>query len=300
MKKFVLKLLILFLLLFFSYLFLFLVLCLCGHSEINEFSAFNRKNLDVKEYLKNIEFIPPSGQEYKGQSVILFGCGFIANDNPDEYKSLDYYVSQAMHRKVYNRSVGGGGFQQAIMQVQSHSIDDIIKNSDYALYFIPARNDSIRLRVYPGPLIDNNFVLNKYLYPRYEAKKDNTLKLHTSKIPFIEGSIIYRLVEKIWYTSLLTSRFQSFNGYEKNMDFIKLHIKTLNSELKKINPDIKLVLLVYFDEREIWEEALNDFKKDNIQIIFTKELNDFDIEKFKDPSEEAWKTLAPLFVKKIN
>lgn len=302
--KLLLNFVFLFVIVFFAVNFvLYFILCISGKTRLFEYPIFYRTNIDEMSYVSNIDFKPPFGSEYDGKAYIIFGCGYVSyddNDNQKPKKSIDYYLAHIVKRKVYNRAISGGGLQQALMQVQNHVLDDIIQDSEHVIFFLPARNDAIRLRVYPGPLIDNNYLFSKDIYPRYVETRDGILKLYRSPLPMIEGSIIYRIVEKIWNTFILTKRFQSFNCYEKNLDLIKLHIKTLNVELKKINPNVKLTILLYFDETNIFEKIADELSEDGIKILSAKEFDGFDVDKFPDPTEELWMTLAPLLAEKLN
>lgn len=285
---------------FFINFLLYVLLILIKKTPLFEYPIFYRENFSSIKYFNDLEFSVPSGNAYRGKSIILFGCGYVSkrDDKPD--KTFDYYLAKNLNKKVYNRAIGGAGFQQAILQVENHLLDDIIKNSSHAIFFLPGRNDTIRLRVYPGPLIDNHFVLSKSLYPRYEINKEKKLQIHKSYFPIIEGSIIYRLIEKIWNTFVLTSNFQKINHYDKNLELIKLHILKLNYELKLINPDIKLTVLLYFDSTNTFDKISNELSENDIEIISAREIENFDVDKFPDPTEELWSSLTPFLIEKLN
>lgn len=285
---------------FFVNFILYFLIILMKKTPLFEYPIFYRENFSTVKYFNELAFKEPSGQKYSGESIILLGCGFVATNDGKSDKTLDYYLAENLKKKVYNRAIGGGGFQQAILQVESHLLDNTIKNSRQVIFFIPARNDTIRLRVYPGPLIDSFWVLDKSLYPRFEINKVNQLQMHKSLFPIIEGSIIYRLIEKIWNTFVLTNKLQNFNHYDKNLDLIKLHILKLNYELKQINPDIKLSVLLYFDKTDVFDEISNELSENDIEIISAREIEDFDVNKFSDPNEELWASLTPFLIKKFD
>ena len=208
-------------------------LVICIHSKLNIFETpfIKRQNFSVQELEHIYEFRNPVGLEYsKNPSIIIFGCGITNFYISNEDEMIQTPLSKYTKRPVYNRAIGGGGIQHAILQVQSKQMDNIIKNSDNAIYILSALNDNIRLRVYPGPLIDAHYNLDTYLYPHFK-NSNGKLTLYKTNIPSIKGSVLYRFIEKIILTTLYTIKFQKINLYKNNIEFAILHFKTLNQEL---------------------------------------------------------------------
>ena len=272
-----------------------LYLYVCAKYRIEMFEKDNiiRTNFSTENYIKNTEFREVSGAEKKGKGITLFGCGITYGYN----ELANYYakkLSEICNCPVYNRGKGGHYIQHSILQVQSGDIDDIIKNSKYAIYFNPGDADYIRLQVYPGDYFDLNFIFSKYLYPKFITDNNNDLILYKSKHPYIEGSLLYRLSERF----IKKFKYVNIPKYHKfQEEFFVKHVIKLKNELEKINPDIKLIVICYFSQEEELKYVLNSLKAQDIIVITGRELlPDFDnrLEKrikednANDPGKDDW------------
>ena len=276
-----------------------------------DYRIFHRENFAIETFMNSYEFREPSGLEYKKKpSVIIFGCGITNVYTAKDEETINYHLSKYTKRPVYNRAVGGGGIQHAIIQVQSEELDDIIKNSSHAFYIISAMNDNLRLRVTPGPFSEAVYALDNQLFPRFVYNKDKELVLYKSKCPIIKGNILYRLINKIIATGLYTDKIKSFNLYKKNVEFTKDHIIKLNDELKKVNPDIKFSVLFYYENENNKDikGIEKELKEKGIDFIFLSSfspkidlVNDTKYRNMKTltPKAAAWEDLSPLIAKKL-
>lgn len=279
--------------------------------NVRDYKLFARKNFSIEHFMQTYDFRAPSGLEYKDKpSIIVFGCGITNYYLAKDEETINYQLSKYTKRPVYNRAVGGGGIQHAILQVQSGKLDDIIKNSSQSIYILSCQNDNLRLSVYPGPLIDPHYNLEEFLYPEYKYNKDKQLVLNKSVFPMLRGSVLYRLIDKIIVTGLYTYRFKSWNLYKKNLDFAKEHFKKLNNELKKINPNTKFTVMFYYDDINDTDlqPIIRELGENGIKCIFIKSLTDVDIcenpkyinKQYSIPTKEAWMEFVPLIAKELN
>ena len=279
---------------------------LIKHAKTTFMNNINqRKNFSITEFIEKTEFNDVKGQNYDKPGIILFGCGVAQGYSLPEGQLIEDKLANLLHRPIYNRSVGGAGIQHAILQVQSGEIDDIIKNSDNAIFIQPALNDNIRLHTFPGPLNDPHYIFDKYMYPTLKLK-DNKLILNETIIPQIKGSVLYRILNKAISTALYTTK-NSSNLHKSNERFVLKHFIELNSSLKAINPDIKLSVIIYWNDHNVWSDILNELIDNGIQFIFIPELTDEDLyenTKYKDlensnPTSEAWDLILPLIIDKL-
>jgi hypothetical protein len=248
-----------------------------------------RYNFDFNKYIKehNITYNNPIGLNYKKKPIIIMGEGMAAGSFLEEQDTLAYILSEYTKRPVYNRAKGGHYIQHAILQVQSHIIDDIIKNSEYALIIIPSFIDSYRLKVYPGPKWNKTNLNDKYAYPVLEGDTSDNLKLRHQLFPFITSSALYKICEKsLIYIKPANDPIHMKNTYN--------HAIRLRDELKKINPEIKLIIISYFElpgsykELEETKDVIFIYAKD---IIDTTADENYD-ETIYQPKPIAWKKIV--------
>ncbi len=266
------------------------------------FPSIDVKNFSIDNYMQITQFREPSGLDYKNKkSIIIFGCGFAEGLGLKDNQTFAAQLSDYMKIPVYNRGSGGSYIQHAILQVQSHELDDIIKNSEYAIYLLSALNpDGFRLVVYPGPYFDKYFPYEKYLYPKFVLNKDNELQLYTTKHTFIEGQPLYRIFYKFFVEKI---KRNTTPNIEEN---ILIHLDKLDKELKMINPNIKLVVLLYCDSYNYYPVLFKNIEAKGIKIISAHDLTKENLSDSKynsdigHPTEEAWKLLVPSIAKELN
>lgn len=126
-----------------------------------------KQNYSINEIIAEIPFREPNGLNYKKNNIIIFGCDFAEGLGLSDEQTFAAKLSEFTKRPVYNRAVGGGGIQHAIMQIQTYSLDKVVKNSDYAIFVLSSINDNTILYCYHGSFFDKYFLLSKFIYPRY-------------------------------------------------------------------------------------------------------------------------------------
>ncbi|MCR5261431.1 MAG: hypothetical protein K6C94_06290 [Candidatus Gastranaerophilales bacterium] len=269
--------------------------------------CLNMKNITY-EKLKKLQFParPIAGENYKKPGIIMFGCSYgYGSPYKNIEPTLQYKLSEKLKVPVYNRSNPGYAPQMAIFQIRSHEFDNEIKNCKYAMYVTIGEHF---WRVYAhsaGWWVP-------YTWPTC-CVKNGELVEKKSKFPVFDGSYIYKYIKKLLYAATYTKQIE--NGTcnpkikEYMCDFYKLHFETINKELKKINPDIQFVILVYKDQYDFYAELpiWNDLEKEGIKVVkVCKELPELPGE-MKDgymypndghPTEKAWIKVADLLVDK--
>ncbi len=270
--------------------------------KFSSVSALKRTNFSV-ENLMNYDYREPSGLNYKNKkSIIIFGCGYAEGVDLNDNQTFEKKLSDYLKVPVYNRGIGAGFIQHAILQVQSGKIDDIIKNSSTVIYIIANKIDFIRLKTYPSNLFDPQFVYSKELYPVLQDKDDNLVFIN-SKFPSVSGNIFSRLITKVFYK----------NFYEKIYSDLEeltiIHLEKLNEELKKLNPNIKLVVLMYCDLYKDMNKLNNDLEREGITVLYVTSLSklaqdellsdEYQTKKYKHPNEKVWNLLTPAIAKEL-
>ena len=287
---------------FFFLINIILYMFISKDEKFNIKKAIYRKNSSIEDYAKIYKFRIPHGENDKPYNIVLFGCAYTEGLGLNDNQTLSAKLSEHTKKKVYNRGVGGGGIQHALIQIKSHYLDSIIINSKYVIYLQSNQYDFDRLYYYPGNYFDANFLFDEKIYPKF-VKKNNQYVLYKSKIPIIEGSILYRLINKF----ILTKKYELFDIKNKNYLYpIELLIE-LKEEINKINPNTKFILLLYWDKKDIFKksdlELLNKNKIKIIEIpnyIDTEELDKLANEYEKHPSENAWIRIVPILVNILN
>lgn len=254
-----------------------------------------RHNFNYKKFLNNTKFSEPIGTQYKKKGIIIFGEGLAKGSMLEESQSLGAKLSKLSHRPVYNRAASGKFIQHALLQIENHTLDDYIKNSEYALIIVPSYQDTYRLKTYPGEAIAAYDLVEPYSYPVYEGKSPETLKLRHEKFPFFTSSCIYRLMDKIIIQL-------EPNRSDRNMQNLMNHLLRLRNDLTEINPNIKLIILTFYEE----EDMLEDIKGEKSILFHSVEGNvpnfredpkyfaQFDI-----PSELLWTIVAKQLIAKF-
>ncbi len=302
MGKKIKKILIILLIIVFAFFLINIVLyiCITKGNDFNIKKAIHRKNLNIEEYAKTYRYRLPNGEDDKPYNIVLFGCAFVEGLGLKDNQTFSAKLSEYTNKKVYNRGIGGGGIQHALIQIKSHELDPVIKNSKYVIYTLSSIQDLDRLYCYPGLYTDPFFLFDEKIYPRFVLKNDE-LKLYKSKIPYIDGSILYRLANKF----IIATKYNFLNTKNVDYSFAMKHFIDLKNEIKKINPDAKFIIVLYWDSIERFkDEDIALLNKENIEIIeISKLVNQEDIQKMRNsynhPTEEAWNQIVPKLVEKI-
>lgn len=243
-----------------------------------------------------------AGKNFKNGNILLFGCSYAYGYLLQENQTFHYKLSQQLQRPVYNYASPGESTQFALMKIQSHSIDDIIKESDYAI-LVTIGEHIWRLHA------NSNGFPQEWTWPRYEKKGDK-LVFHKTRIPIIETSYLYKYLRKLFYARILNS---SSSEYIKNylFDFMKLHYIEIKKELEKINPDIKIIIIPYLDSGEhdwfIFSDRWKELEEEGFTVVnvgnHIKNLHDrnteYIIQGDGHPTERAWTEITDLLCNKL-
>lgn len=282
---------------------LFLYLINTNNIDKTQVSALIRKNI-TPENMLNFKYRNSSGLNYKNKkAIVVFGCGYAEGVDLSDNQTFEKKLSDYLKVPVYNKGMGGGFIQHTIMAVQSGQMDDIIKKSNIAIYILPTLNDSVRLKVYPDRnYFSPTFLYAKNLYPIYE-EKNGELVLRNSKFPSLTGNTLNRLLTKIYI------QHKYFNKGNLLTKYTAQHFIKLNNELKAINPNIKLVVLIFWDLEQNTREFNKLMKNENISVIhiadISKSINvdlatdEYRTEQNKHPNEKVWNVLTPLIAKEL-
>lgn len=133
-------------------------------------------------------------------------------------------------------------------------------------------------------------------YPIYITDTKGNLKLRKQIFPIFSSSITYRLLEKIFIE-------KSSESSDKNIENLKRHILLLNKKLKGKNPNIKLIIIIYYQNKDELEHIINtpeikfysvyEFLPDLMENkLYENEMN--------HPSELLWDKVTYDFVKNLN
>ena len=132
--------------------FLYVYICIRNNVNIadNTQNIFKKEPFSITNCLKDQSIGAVSNQEYSKNGIIIFGCGFASGLNLEKNQNFATKLSNATQRPVYNYGIPGGYIQHSILAVQSNAINEIIRNSDYAIYISSTIDDGYRLETFPG------------------------------------------------------------------------------------------------------------------------------------------------------
>lgn len=266
-----------------------------------------RYNLDYDTIKSFYPIRGTTGENFKRNGIIIFGCSYGYGAFLEMEQTFGYKLSQMLKRPVYNYAASGQSPQFAIIRIRSHELDDIIKKSDYAIYV------TIGEHVWRTRVNSNGFHYEA-VWPRMIIKKvhgEKKLVRYWAKFPSIEGSYLVKYIKKIWFAKILTPLNIKFvQNYM--FDFAKLHYLTINKELKEINPNIKMIVLVYHDEEETElftsSSRWSELEQEGITVIDVNkclpqlrqnENGKYTIPNDGHPSEAAWNDITDLFVNEL-
>ena len=246
-------------------------------------------------------FRPYTGTEYKKGGIVLFGCSYMYGSPHPFEKTLAYKISHETKRPVYNLAVPGSSTQHALMQIESHDYDDIIKSSDYAIY-MPIGEHLWRIKTF-----SSGYTLN-FVWPRY-VEKNGKLVFYRPLFPMIESSYLFKYLYRKYWISLFNKNSEKTS--EKMFNLMKLHLQTINEELHKINPNIKFVVLLYPDSEKEYDLNYNQYKrleKDGIIVLDVRKMvpqdiniasAEYRVEDDGHPTIEAWDMIRPQIVSQL-
>lgn len=261
--KVAIPILVIVLILVFSNFLLYITACVKNKAPLINFNNIFKENFSVRAYAKNIEkqkFNKKNDENKNG--IIVLGANF---DNG----MLAEELAKKMNVTAYNLGIGGSFIQHAILLIQNHYYDDEILHSKNVIFLCPSTSDFLRQVVYPGDIYDPNFLLNRYLYPRFNVANSDELVEYKSKIPFIKGSVLYKFISRL-YNEFLYGHNNEFKNAQEYL--MIMHLTKLQEELKQINPEIKVSLLMYFNEENNITNLKNELSYEEINSYFATSL----------------------------
>ena len=251
------------------------------NDSIKNHNVFYRENYNIEEAINAFDYEKEQGIEYKTPGILVFGAGLARCLPYPQDNTFSAKLSRYAKRPVYDRAVGGQGINHAILQVYSHQIDDLIKKSDTAIYLFASFHDTDRLYGYPGPIFQPGFLYDKYMYPVLQYHENARFECRRTSIPFIKGSVLYRIIQKIFNNI----KYKIFNEKTQQED-ANIYFEELQKSLKQVNPKIKFYVVFYWEE-----ENFNDDKTD-INYLFTKSIIGYK-PPVEDPSDEILEEFVP-------
>ena len=241
------------------------------------------------------DFRKPQGLEYakndKATSpIILLGCSFNYGYGLDENGTFQAFLAHQTKRPVYNLSLIGGGFREALYILRTPNARKmLLPNVQQAKYFIYTYIPSHRVRLYV------NF---RPHVPNFKYDKSYKKLIYYKDYLNNKTCLVPRTMNL--YSSLVKNDENTFK-------LIKLYLISINNAIKKhynnYDEETKLVFLMYDKFPEFnWEEL----EKEGIIVIELKKLvnENFNDKKFyisdeKHPSSKAWEVVTPALVKKL-
>ena len=272
----------------------FLTLIISMGTGISFLESFKRKNFSVENFVNSYPYREISYGLSNKPNLLIFGAGYSYGFELPIEHTLSAQLSKETKRTVINRSIGGGGINHAIIQVQSGLLDKQIKNTDIVIYVFSCPRDTDRLYCYPGPIFQKNFLLSKYIYPIMQKNNNGDLIVKQIKIPLINGSCLYRIIEKI-FNNIKYNIIDS----KKQAEDMHLYFTSLNRELKKINDNIKLYVLMYYDDEKDFLKYIDGKDYKDIKFLYYRDLTQNFGELHNPPKKETWENLVVALKEKI-
>ena len=249
----------------------------------------------------NPEYREPVGLDYKNGNILIFGCSYAYGYKLPMKETFQYKISERLKRPVYNYSSPGQAPQFALMKIRSHTIDDIIKKSDYAVLV------TISEHIWRVHCNSGGFPL-EYAWPRYDVK-NNKLVYHIPRFSIIETSYLYKYIRKLFFAGIL-SRSKSQIARNYLFDLIKLHYIEIKNDLEKINPNIKVVIIVYAERPYldwfVFSERWKELEEEGFTVIQVNKYipqlrgkKEYMIPNDGHPTGKAWTEITELITDKL-
>lgn len=271
-----------------------LILLLCCF-EFILYIVYKKNNPDETYHIGKIQyksFIIPKrfktveGKEFKKKPIIVLGCSFA-------YGSFSNKLSLSSKRPVYNYSLPGKGFQNALYILQNKLYDKNIDNPEYIIYVM--MSDHIR-RMYSSVCM-GDFVG----YPFYSFNKKGELVMKYDYYPVYRQFYVFYYLNNIFYNFFLRNHYDLHNKY------VNAYFMEMNKSLKEIYPNIKFVILIYGDKSNFGLD-MSFLEKNGLIVLQTNEITGVDILSSEyqisdtdlHPNEEAWEIIIPALIKELN
>ena len=256
----------------------------------------------------------PSGLEYSGHPIVLFGCSFTYGDGLTDKQTISYKLANYMKRPVYNRGISGWGVQHMLWQLQNEPYLDTIKNPEYVIYTYIDDHLHRMFRyvhipsVLFGPLDKNGLI--EYM----QYKERNGKLVRTFYIPFSRNIMTFNIIS-LWIQGNWWERFFNDKPFQKwLLNLFKMHLMESKKLINKKWPNAKIIIIDYENivESVPRNSPLPNFwkkmqKEGFIYINSRKEFNvgSGDLQYVlsssdSHPNEHAWDVIVPQLAKKLD
>lgn len=271
-----------------------------NNRSYNFINLINKKNITLNKMIEQANFENTDGIEFKNKGITLFGTSYIFNIDADKKDRFSARLAAHTKRPVYNKAMAGKYIQHSIFLIEEKALNMEILNSDYIIFLSPGTVDFLRLRTDSAELLNYDSLNDDYIYLTYKKDKNGFLNRHTSKVPIIEGSVLYRLFHK----------YKTMDNFDKNKDdfneYLMLHLLKLKETSQKINPNIKIIFIIFYEDKENLGSVLTKLEENEITVLdlktvgidketILKEIID-ENNGIKSPSKEIW----DLFAKQLS
>ncbi len=264
----------------------------------DDINKFFLSKLDETDYFQFKDF-----EKQSDKSIILFG-GSVAygeNKNSDnlvlaDEDTISYKLSQALNLSVYNRAIPGCGLNEILYQLKHpFLLKNITKEPEYIIYiYMP---DHIRRMLMPC-----NPITKQYFLTYYKLQKNNTLK--ERKYWFLKELYSYNL---FMYNRIFA--WQDNTAVKKQLySYFQAYLNEINSEIKKIYPNTKFVIIIYSSLYDFEDEIMSEYnvidipKLTGIDIMNSNEELEkkYIADSFFHPNGDYWNMVLPVIVEKLN
>ncbi len=264
-----------------------------------EFINVKKKNTTniYKSFLNENLFLAPIIPQNTNikRPIILLGCSYTWLNNTDGLQGL---LAKYSKRPVFNFSFWGWGGAQAYYLVNDPLFYEKINSynlgiPEYIIYTY-IRDHKNRITDVMDFFIDIEPYLNYYI-------ADNELKIK-------EHNFIQKLIFRLFTYRYL---YKKFEKNDNNYRYKILYNLLFGSytEIKKHYPDIKFIILEYYqgdEEDKLEEEMLEKLQNRGIIFISTKNLTNENLKSKKyteadgyHPNAYAWGTIVETLIKEI-
>lgn len=247
---------------------------------------------------KNIDDNEPIIRTFRQNStkrpICFIGCSYTKGSCLTDEETFAYQISKKTHRTAYLRGIDGTGLTQVYYQIKNKLIP---QDTEYIVYtFI---SDHInRLFYYQIGFWSTEINL------RYELK-DGKIQ---------EAKIYFPIHYSLYSTKLIQEKLANINSQKEQHDYIlfKAIMADMMKEFKKNYPKSKFVFLLY-ETNDLYDtnipiEIQNYIKSLGYIYLNANELSGEQLGNIKwkvkgegmHPSAEAWKKVAPNFIKTLN
>lgn len=248
----------------------------------------------VKEYSEQV-FRKPTGLEYKGKPIVLYGCSFAYGEKLKVKDAFAYQLSEYVKRPVYNYAIPGHCIQHMLFFLRDKEHYNNFPEPEYIIYtYIPA---------HLGRMNHTNYFGNT-AYLQYEVRKNHLVQVN-SPFKFLHTTLLHNIFQEVKYDKYFdkdkTKRFAK----------LKLYFEEARSAFQEVYPNTKFVILLYdytyIDTNIMW----NELEKEGFIIYKVSELAGIDpaddkyklpqeLDKWRHPNKLAWQIIVPKLSEALN